>query len=71
MSNKKFVHFRTYYDRELLRRAILQLEKENIEFNVSDRSHPGSSRAPLSGYTEVDILVPESDFERVTGLLEF
>jgi hypothetical protein len=71
MEEKKFIFFRTFYDKELLRITVLILKKENIPYKVVDKSIAGTSRAPHSGYLEADIMVPEEDFDRVTEVFKF
>ncbi len=69
MEEKEYAFLTTCYDKEILRRAILVLEKEHIDFKMINKTSHGSSRAPLSVYIEADIKVLSSDYERAAEIL--
>ena len=70
MGEKEYVFLTTYYDKEILRRTILVLEKEHIDFKMINKTSHGSSRAPLSVLIQADIQVLSSDYEKAAKLLE-
>lgn len=70
MENKEFIFLSTFYEKELLRKAVHVLEKEHIDFKMINKTTHASARAPLSVYIEADILVLKSEFEKATNLLE-
>lgn len=70
MENHDFVFLNTYYDKEVLRRALFFLKNGNIEFKTINKSNQGNFRVPVNKYEEVDILVLKSDYERAIKLLE-
>jgi len=69
MEARDYIFLNTYYDKELLRRALIVLNQEGVDFRITDKSGRGSARAPLSAYVEADIMVLSSDFERASQLL--
>ncbi len=70
MEEKNYVFLTTFFDKEILRKAILVLKNEQIDFKMINKTSHGSSRAPLSVYIEADIKVLSSDFERAAEILE-
>jgi len=70
MSLQEYAYYKTYYDKEQLRRAFILLQEKNINFQTVDHSGKGSSRAPLSMYIEVDIKIRMDQFEEAYQMLE-
>lgn len=69
MTNKKIV-FRTYYNKIKFTFDCEILSKNKIEFEIDDRSNQLNFRVPQSAYFEADLLVNESDFDKVYKLLQ-
>jgi len=70
MDKKEYVFLTTFFDKELLRKAILILEAEHLDFKMINKATHGSFRAPLSVFVEADIQVLSSDYEKAAKLLE-
>lgn len=70
MEVKEYIFYITFYDKELLRRAVILLSENNIDFQINDKTSSGSIRAPLSVYFEADIHIISSDFDRASALLQ-
>ena len=59
----------TFFDIEQYRKTILLLKEEKIDIQIVNKSNQTSYRAPLSTYIEIDLLVSESDLDKVNNLL--
>ncbi len=69
MEEKEFVFFSTYYDKELLRQAVILLNENGCKYRILDRSSHPTGRAPLSRYIETDLLITINDFDKAAELL--
>jgi len=69
MMDKKLIYHSTCFDQELLRRRLIMLNDNSIDYRTIDKSTLTQSRAPLSGYFEVEIHIGESDFDKACKLL--
>ena len=70
MDKKDYLFLSTFYDKEKFRKATLVLNRESINFQITNKAAHASARAPLSVYFETDIMVLERDFDRAMTLLE-
>lgn len=65
-----YVFHSTCYDRELLRKQVICLNENGIDYQLitnEDRIH---ARAPLSSYFETELHIGENDFEKADKLLK-
>lgn len=68
--SQKYLHYSTFYDKELLRKSLLCLNEHQMDYqllNVVDQVH---ARAPLSSYFEAELHIREDEFERADELLK-
>lgn len=66
----KYVFHSTSYDRELLRKQLIVLNDNGIDYKVVNKESKAHARAPLSGYFESEIHVHENDFKKADQLLK-
>lgn len=70
MEDKKFVLYRSYFDKYLFKVASEKLERAGIEFWATNTAPTQNFRVPQSAFTEIELHVAESDLEKVVELLE-
>ena len=66
---KKKTLLNTFYNKSAFVFACGILTKNNVKFEINDRSKQINFRVPQSGYFEADIIVYESDFDKAYNLL--
>ncbi len=66
---KKYIFHSSNFDKELLRKRIILLNDNSIDYKIITQSNKTHFRAPLSGYFEAEIHVLEKDFEKADQLL--
>ena len=70
MSKKEYIHLITYYDIGPVRKIVLLLDKEKIDFKAVNKSNQTNYRVPMSTYTEIDVMVNKNDFEKAEQVLK-
>ena len=70
MENKDYILYNTYYDKEVLRKVIILLNDEKIDFKILNKSTGGSFRAPQSVYVEADLMILRSDYQIAANLIK-
>ena len=70
MKKKNYIFYNACFDMELLRRQVILLNDNKIDFQIIDIQSRPSARAPLSSYFEAEIHVLESDFEKADKLMK-
>jgi len=70
MVKSKYIYYSTYYEASIIRQALDILKREGVDFKIIDKSNPTNFRVPTSTFIEVDIMVIESEFEKVVELLK-
>ena len=66
-SNYIFHH--SCYDKEILRRQIIVLNDNQVDFKIINKDMKAQFRAPLSGYFEAELHISEQDFDKADKLL--
>ena len=66
----EYIHLITYYDIGPVRKLVLLLEKEKIDFKAVNKSNQTNYRVPMSTYTEIDVMVNKDDFEKAEQILK-
>lgn len=66
----EYIHLITYYDIGPVRKLVLLLEKEKIDFKAVNKSNQTNYRVPMSTYTEIDVMVNKNDFEKAEQVLK-
>jgi hypothetical protein len=70
MSEEEYIHLITYYDIGPVRKIVLLLDKEKIDFKAVNKSNQTNYRVPMSTYTEIDVMVNKDDFEKAEQILK-
>ncbi len=68
--DNKYIFHSSCFEKELMRRCLIILNANSIDFKTIDKSTLPHFRAPLSGYFEIEIHINENDFERANKLLQ-
>lgn len=66
---ENYIFHSTSFDKELLRKQIIILTDNFIDYKLVTNSVRPPSRSPLGGYFETEIHILEKDFERADKLL--
>lgn len=66
---RNYIYHHTCFEKELLRKQMLLLNENSIDFKVIDRGITTRHRAPLSGYFSAEIHVIYKDFDTANKLL--
>lgn len=64
-----YIFHSTCYDKELLRKQVICLNDNTIDYQLVDKETRTHARAPLGSYFEVEIHICENDFEKADLLL--
>jgi len=67
---KNYIFHSTCYDKELLRKQVICLNDNKIDYQIVNKESKTQARAPLSGYYEKELHVCENDFEKADFLLK-
>jgi len=67
---KNYIFHSTCYDKELLRKQVICLNDNKIDYHLVNKESQTQARAPLSGYHETEIHICENDFEKADPLLK-
>jgi hypothetical protein len=65
-----YIFHSTCYDKELLRKQVICLNDNGIDYQLVSKENKTQVRAPLSGYFETEVHISEIDFERANLLLK-
>ncbi len=66
----RYIFYSSFFDKELLRRVVMVLDENAIDYRTTEKSIKSHFRAPLSGYFEVEIHISEIDFDKADELLK-
>lgn len=67
--SKKYIFHSSCFDKELLRKQLMCLNDNFIDYQIINKEEKTDARSPLGGYFESEIHILESDFERADSLL--
>lgn len=67
---KEYIFHSTCYDKDLLRKQVIALDENGIDYRVVNKVSKSQARAPLSGYFESEIHIYENNFEKADSLLK-
>ena len=67
---KNYLFHSACFDRELLRKQIIILDENRLDYKVVNMENHRHARAPLSGYFESEIHICENDFKKADRLLK-
>lgn len=67
--DKKYIFHSSCFDKELMRKQLIILNDNSIDYRTIDKSSLAQFRAPLSGHFEVEIHISETHFDKATELL--
>jgi hypothetical protein len=68
--NKNFIFHSTCFNQVELRKKLIILKDNSIDFRIENHTGMGSFKAPLSVVSFVDILVEENNFQKADELLK-
>ncbi len=67
--DKKYIFHSSCFDKELMRKQLIILNENAIDYTTVDKSSLAQFRAPLSGHFEVEIYISETHFDKASKLL--
>ena len=68
--NKEYIFHSTCYDRQLLRRIILEFNENTVEYRLENIADKSFARDPGGGYFETEIYILGQDFARADELVK-
>ncbi len=67
---KNYIFHSACFDKELLRKQVICLNDNRIDYQLVNNAGKTQARAPLGGYHETELHICENDFEKADHLLK-